>query len=121
MNNFNQYFLSTIKSRYADFNGKASRSEYWYYVLFYFIISIALAVIDSNLINPTLGIMAVGDTAGRVGVLGFIFSLALFIPSIAVAVRRLHDTGRTGWWLLISLIPLIGILVLLFFLIQKSK
>lgn len=119
MNYFNQYFLGTIKNKYANFSGKAKRSEYWYYALFYFLISLVLAIVDTNLINPMLGILPTGDSTG--GILGLIFSLGLLIPSLAVGVRRLHDIGKSGWWFLILLIPVLGVLVILFFLIQESK
>ncbi len=100
-----QWFLAVLKN-YATFTGRARRQEYWMYVLFVFIISIALAIVD-----------AVLGTA----VLGLIFTLAILVPSIAVCARRLHDTGRSGWWQLIQLIPLIGFIVLLIFLVQDSN
>ncbi len=99
-----EHFLDAFK-KYADFSGRATRQQYWMFVLFYLIIYIALSVIDAVL---------------QVFVLGLIFSLALFIPSISIAARRLHDTGRTGWWQLIYLIPLIGLIVMIVFLVQDS-
>jgi len=99
-----EHFLDAFK-KYADFSGRATRQQYWMFVLFYLIIYIALSVIDAVL---------------QVFVLGLIFSLALFIPSISIAARRLHDTGRTGWWQLIYLIPLIGVIVMIVFLVQDS-
>jgi uncharacterized membrane protein YhaH (DUF805 family) len=99
-----EYFLAAIK-QYATFTGRTTRKEYWMFVLFYLIFYIALMIVDSILGTPVLGI---------------IFSLALLIPSISIAARRLHDTGRTGWWQLIALIPLIGTIVLIVFLCQDS-
>ena len=90
---FNQYFVDVLRNKYADFNGRARRSEYWYFVLFNFLIG-----------------TAVGVVTGLIGIdwLSYIYSVALLVPGIAVGVRRLHDIGKSGWWLLISFIPLIG-------------
>ena len=98
------WFLIVLK-KYAVFSGRAQRAEYWYFILFNLIIGIVLGVIDGmfGLFSPEIGI----------GILGGIFSLAMFIPSLAVLFRRLHDTGRSGWWFFIILIPLIGFIVLI--------
>ena len=100
------WYLEVLK-KYAVFNGRARRKEYWYFVLFNFIINIVLSGIDSV-------------TSG-VGILPGIYTLAVLIPSIAVLVRRLHDIDRTGWWVLIGLIPIIGWIVLLIFAVQDGK
>jgi uncharacterized membrane protein YhaH (DUF805 family) len=101
-----KWYLAALK-KYADFSGRAQRAEYWYFVLFYFIFFILLAIIDQ-----AVGLFNYEIT---MGLLSGLFGLAMFLPSIAVAVRRLHDTGRSGWWLLISLIPLVGGIVLIVF------
>lgn len=119
MEQFNQYFLGTIKNRYADFNGKATRSEYWYYTLFYFILLIILKLVDVYVVNPMLGMTPTEALQG--GLIQMAFALALLIPSIAIGVRRLHDINMSGWWLLIGIIPILGGLVLLYFFVQKSK
>ena len=93
--------IQTCFRKYATFDGTAGRSEYWWFFLFYFIAGVILGEI------------------GRVP--SVIFTLAMILPSIAVATRRLHDTDRSGWWLLISLIPLIGAIVLIVFLVQESR
>jgi uncharacterized membrane protein YhaH (DUF805 family) len=95
--NFTQAISSGF-SNYVTFAGRAIRSEYWYWTLFFFIGSIVAGIIDA-----VLGIR-VFDT---------IFGLAVLLPSIAVGVRRLHDLDRSGWWLLLGFIPLIGAIVLL--------
>ena len=105
------WFLMALK-KYATFSGRSRRSEYWYFILFYLIIAIVLGIIDR-----AAGTMT---SNGTVGVLGGLFGLAMLIPSLAVGARRLHDTGRTGWWQLIGLIPLIGIIVLIVFYVQDS-
>ena len=119
MEQFKRYFLETIKTRYAKFNGRARRSEYWYFTLFSFLITFVLGLVDAFVINPMIGVSA--DQAGTGGLLQFAMALVLFIPSLALAVRRLHDIGKSGWWLLIALIPLVGALVLLYFFITDSQ
>ena len=106
------WYLEVLK-KYALFDGRATRAEYWYFTLFNFLALFVLAIVDSVIggFNPEAGI----------GLLGGIYSLAILIPNIAVSVRRLHDTDRSGWWLLIYLIPLIGALVLLIFMVQDSQ
>jgi len=98
------------KTKYAVFEGRAQRKEYWMFVLFNFIIVVILGFIEGLL-----------HTDLTVNVLSGIYSLAVLIPSIAVGVRRLHDTDRSGWWMLISLIPIIGMLVLLYFMVLDSN
>jgi len=119
MEHFKRYFLEPITRHYLDFNGRASRSQYWYFVLYYFLISLVLAFIDTLVINPMLG--ATPEQMARGGILQMIFGLALFLPSLSIGVRRLHDIGKSGWWLLLSFIPIIGVLVLLFWFIQDSQ
>lgn len=97
-----EWFLLVLK-KYAEFSGRARRKEYWMFILISMIIAFALGFIEGLLGSP--------------GFIGIIYSLVILIPSIAVGVRRLHDTDRSGWWLLIGLIPIIGGLVLLYFLI----
>jgi len=93
------YYVTVLKN-YAVFSGRARRAEYWYFVLFNIIINILLAIFSN----------VIGD---NIGILGLLYALAVLIPAIAVGVRRLHDTNRSGWWLLISLIPLIGAIVII--------
>src|SRR5918995_5229130 len=100
------WYLEALK-KYAVFSGRSRRMEYWYFVLFNIIVSIVLGVIDALL-----------DTRGSVmgaGLLSGLYGLAILIPSLAVSVRRLHDIDRSGWWILIALVPLIGTIVLLVF------
>ena len=106
------WYLEVLK-KYAVFSGRARRKEYWFFVLFNIIISIVLAVID--------GVTGSFSPEAGMGLLGGIYTLAVLIPGIAVSVRLLHDTERSGWWLLIALVPLIGAIVLLVFMVQDSK
>ena len=98
------WYLQALK-KYAVFSGRSRRKEYWFFVLFAVIISIVLGVIDTM----------IGTQAGGIGILSGIYALAILIPSIAVSVRRLHDIDKTGWWILIGFIPLIGTIILLIF------
>ena len=110
--------IRSVLSKYATFEGRASRSEYWWWVLAFFIVSAAARLVDAMLMAPLLGFDAFAENAGQP--LGVLIGLALLIPSLAVSCRRLHDIGRSGWWLLIGLIPLIGGLVLLYWYVQPS-
>ncbi|MFI9117136.1 DUF805 domain-containing protein [Streptomyces venezuelae] len=93
------WYLEVLK-KYVVFNGRARRKEFWMFELINVIISIVLTVVDLSL---------------DMQLLSTIYSLAIFLPSLAVTVRRLHDTGRSGWWVLIGLVPLVGFIVLLVF------
>ena len=101
-------YVQTVFQKYFDFSGRARRSEYWYFALFTFIVGLILGVVD-DLFGLTYGI---NDEQGALGTL---FSLLTFFPSIAVGARRLHDTGRSGWWQLI-MFTIIGIPVLIYWL-----
>jgi uncharacterized membrane protein YhaH (DUF805 family) len=98
--------LAVLKN-YAGFAGRARRTEYWMFFLINLIIVVVLDVIGM--------IIKLGTY------LGLIYSLAVLIPALAVAVRRLHDTGRSGWWVLISLIPLVGTIILIVFLATEGQ
>ena len=97
------WYLKVWKN-YAVFSGRARRKEYWFFFLFNVLIAIVLRLVDGALF-----------AGAGVAVLSLLFGLAVFLPGLAVMVRRLHDTDRSGWWVLISLIPLIGPIVLLVF------
>ncbi len=106
------YFLDVVKNKYAQFEGRATRSEFWYFILFYMIIYIALFMVDNFLL---------AGLTGGIPVLTIIFLLAMLIPSIAVGIRRLHDIGKSGWWYLLSLIPLIGLVLIVFFVMDSKE
>ncbi len=106
------WYLGVFK-KYAMFGGRARRMEYWYFILFNFIVSFVLGVIDA--------MTGSFSAEAGIGLLGGLYALAVLLPSVAVSVRRLHDTDHSGWWLLIALIPLIGAIVLLVFMVQDSK
>lgn len=100
------WYLGALK-KYAVFSGRAQRTEFWMFCLFNIIIAIGLGIVEGILGSPAI--------------LSSLYSLAVLIPGIAVTVRRLHDTDRTGWWVLIGLIPMIGALVLLVFAVLDSN
>ena len=108
-----KWFLEALTKKYATFEGRARRKEYWYYVLFYFLAIFVLAIVDQ--VTGTL------DEEAGIGLLSGLFVLATLIPTIAVTVRRLHDTGRRGWWVLLNLIPIVGGLVLIVFTVLDSQ
>ncbi|QIM68219.1 MULTISPECIES: DUF805 domain-containing protein [Basfia] len=100
------WYLSVLK-KYAVFSGRARRKEFWMFMLFTTIIGIALGVLDV--------LFGFYDHQTGQGFLSGIYSLAVLIPTIAVSARRLHDTDRSAWWLLLGFIPVIGILILIVF------
>jgi uncharacterized membrane protein YhaH (DUF805 family) len=92
-------FITSVKTcftKFATFEGRARRSELWWFVLFNFIVGMILSTISA-------------------GLLGMVYNLVVLLPNLAVGARRLHDTGRSGWWQLILLVPLIGLIVLIWF------
>jgi len=93
------WYLAVLK-KYAEFNGRAGREEFWMFVLISFIASLVL-----SFIRP----------------LWLVYNLAVLVPSVAVCARRLHDTGRSGWWQLLALIPLIGPIIVIVFAAQASQ
>ncbi|ONI75802.1 hypothetical protein BWI15_08270 [Kribbella sp. ALI-6-A] len=103
------WYLDVLK-KYVVFSGRARRKEFWMFTLFNVIISIVLTVIDR----------LIGTDSSGAGLLSGIYTLLVLLPSLAVTVRRLHDTDRSGWWILIGLIPLIGAIVLLVFEVQEG-
>ena len=105
------WYFEALKM-YAVFQGRARRKEYWYFILFNIIVSTALAFLDR--MTGTF----VADTG--FGILSAIYTLAVIIPGIAVSVRRLHDTNRSGWWFLITIVPILGFFVFLYFMVLNS-
>jgi len=115
MSVFNDYFVDTIKYRYADFEGRARRSEYWYFALFYILIYFGIGIASGAIssISEELGVIILAITG--------IFILLMIIPNLALTVRRLHDTGKSGWFILIGIIPIVGSIILLVFLVSDSQ
>lgn len=97
-----QWYLEVLK-KYAVFEGRAHRTEFWMFVLVSLIIGLVLTIVD----------VSIGTYGDYGGLLNGIYSLAILVPSIAVGARRLHDIGRTGWWQLLALIPVIGTIILI--------
>ncbi len=105
------WYLGVLK-KYAQFSGRARRKEYWMFFLFNVIAAFVLGLVD--------GLLGLGGASG-IGLLGGLYTLAVLVPGIAVAMRRLHDTGRSGWWLLVGLVPLVGFIVLLVFMVLPGQ
>ena len=108
---FQDAVRTCLTRKYADFSGRARRSEYWWFFLFNVLVAAVASVLDA----------IIGTRYGSSGLVEILVQLALLIPGIAVAIRRLHDTGRSGWWLLIGLVPIAGWIVLLVFFVQDSQ
>lgn len=106
--NFGEAVRTVITERYADFRGRARRSEFWWFALFYFVLMVFLGYVVDSVSESLSSILVLVAWAG------------LLVPYLAVGVRRLHDTDRTGWWILIGFIPIIGTIVLLVFFVQRG-
>ena len=106
------WYLKAL-NQYADFNGRARRKEYWMFFLFNMVFEVLASLIDIAAGTANL------DSGS--GVFQGIYSLAVLIPGLAVGVRRLHDVGKSGWMLLIALIPIIGAIWLLVLMVTDSK
>lgn len=110
MQSFIENYKNILQHKYAQFEGRATRREFWSFVLVNAIVGIIISIVDS--------IIGLHDNSFN---LNSLYSLAVFIPSLALAVRRLHDIGKSGWWELLVLIPIIGWIVLLIFAIMESQ
>ncbi|MCF8522729.1 MAG: DUF805 domain-containing protein [Pontimonas sp.] len=113
-------FATAVKSfwsNYTNFSGRARRSEYWFIQLFLVLTNLAVAAIDLALMNGDFERFIAN---GGGGIVGLIWILATIVPAVAVLVRRLHDTSRSGWWALIGLLPIVGGIILLVFTVQDS-
>ena len=106
------WYLKVLK-QYADFNGRARRKEYWMFVLFNMIFAFAAIFLDN--------IIGTASPESGYGIFYGLYALVLFIPGLAVTVRRLHDVGKSGWMMLIGLIPLIGAIWLLVLMVTNSN
>lgn len=105
-------FVAAVKSafrNYVNFRDRASRSEYWWFVLFLFVANLVIAIVEDAM-----------GMAGGYGVLSSLFGLVTLLPGLAVGARRLHDIDRSGWWLLIYFLPLIGFIILIFWACQRG-
>lgn len=104
--------IKTVFNRYTQFSGRARRSEYWYWVLFVVLCSLGFSIIDGFIF---------GFDQDDIAIIGPLFSLVTLVPSLAVGFRRMHDTGRSAWWLLIGLIPLIGSIILIVWFVKRGE
>lgn len=105
-------YYSDVLNKYATFDGRARRAEYWYFFLFNILIGMGFGIVDSS-------IGSISETG--TGLLSGLYTLAIVIPNLAVTVRRLHDIGKSGWMILVAFIPLIGFFWLLILLAADSE
>ncbi|MCT4664115.1 MAG: DUF805 domain-containing protein [Flavobacteriales bacterium] len=106
-----EWYLKVVKDNYANFQGRARRKEYWMFILFNFLISVGLSIIEN--------ILGLASSTGT-GMISSLYSIAVLVPSIAVAIRRLHDTGKSGWNLLWFLLPVIGWIILIVYYVKEG-
>lgn len=106
-------FMTSVKTvfrKYADFNGRAIRSEFWWFVLFCIIVGMVLGALDAMVFGY-----------GSIGIFALIFQLGTIIPSLSVGARRLHDIGKSGWWQLLMLVPILGWILLIYWFAQSGN
>ena len=110
MMSFTEAVRTCLKEKYYNFNDRAQRSEYWWFALFACGVTIVLSVLDNLIFNNASGY----------GIFSTIWGVAILLPYLGVGVRRLHDLDKSGWWLLISLIPVVGFIILVFWFVQQG-
>ena len=118
MMGFMEALTTVFRNKYATFSGRASRSEYWWGYLGYVVIATVLQIFA---LVGAIALIDFGQIAALPGLIALVIILGMFIPSIAVAVRRLHDTGKSGWLLLIILIPCIGLILLIVWMVEDGQ
>ena len=111
--------ISTVFSNYVTFSGRASRSEFWWWIVFCILVGLVTGLLDTILFNQ--GGSPHGDSGvGFFAPINSLASLILFLPGLAVSIRRLHDSNKSGWWWLVVFVPILGILLLIFWYTQPS-
>lgn len=109
-----EWYKKVVLENYANFEGRARRSEYWYFTLINLVISIAFSIL-------TFVFASISETLAFIpNIISIIYSLAILVPSIAVGARRLHDIGKSGWFQLVALIPFVGVIVLIYWFAQDG-
>lgn len=114
------WYLQAMR-KYADFSGRARRREYWFFMLFYAVFALVIVVLGLLFAAGSASLTNMGEGIGAMGVIYTLYVLGNLLPGLAVSVRRLHDTGRSGWWLFIALVPGVGGIILLVFDLLDSQ
>ena len=104
--------VSSVFSKYATFSGRARRSEYWYFALFY-------ALVDLVIVGVLGAVL--GTDSKIYTIINGIFGLAMLLPNLSVTARRLHDIGKSGWWMLIELVPIVGVILMIVWCAKDSE
>lgn len=112
-------YYKVALSKYAVFTGRSQRAEYWFFTFYTLAINMIFGLVQFVILTNEGGTMS--SEYSLISTLSTLFTLAMIIPGLAVAIRRLHDIGKSGWWVLIAFVPLIGVLVLLLFFIRDSQ
>lgn len=99
--------------KYADFTGRSRRKEYWMFFLLVIVCALVIGFVE--------GMLGLTNMIGPYGPISTIFLLGILVPSIAVGIRRLHDTDRSGWWILLGLVPLVGLVLLVFYVLEGTR
>lgn len=115
LEDFKAAVMCCLRQKYVDFNGRAKRGEYWYFILFQVIVYVALLILQTVCLG--LGLSAI---AGIFSIISLLFLVGTLLPGISAAVRRLHDINKCGWFYLVGFIPLIGFFILVYLLAQKG-
>ena len=111
--------IKTVFSKFVDFSGRASRSEFWWFTLFSSCASIVLGVFDGFIL--VIADVPLDSVLWMLSPMSTLFSLIVILPSLGVAVRRLHDSGKSGWSIFIVLVPCVGIILYFIWLIQEGE
>ena len=109
MDSVNRYYTDVLKNHYFDFDGRATRKQFWMFVLINFILAFLIGFVAR---------LFLGDQSV---VMSNLYSLAMILPALGISVRRLHDVGKSGWWILIGLIPIVGWIILIVFYASETK
>ena len=122
--NFQNAIKTCIKKKYANFSGRASKSEFWFFLLFVLLGGVATTIIDIMMSSYSVSYFSFSNfflTSYGWGPVNSIYQLLVILPSLAVSARRLHDTNRSGWWYLLIFLPIVGVIILIIWWATKGE